>query len=126
MPAEENKAMVKRLFDEVVSRGNFAIAEELLSADYANHDMPPAAPGSERFKQLIGMVRTAFPDMQVVQEDMVADGDRVATRGYFTGTHQGDFMGIAATGKSINVKFQDLWRVENGKLRENWVVLDIA
>ncbi|MDP9342986.1 MAG: ester cyclase [Actinomycetota bacterium] len=126
MPGEDNKAMVRRLFEEGINEGDEAAVEEVLSADYVNHDMPAPAKGIEGFQQVIGMFRSGFPDMRVTLEDVFADGDRVGTRGRFTGTHQGDFMGIPATGKPIDVKYIDLWLVRHGKLTENWVQMDMV
>jgi len=78
-----------------------------------------------RFKQVVGLFRAAFPDMRVTIEDEFADGDLAGTRGRFTGTHKGDFMGVPASGQPINVKYIDLWRVRDGKLAENWVQMDM-
>jgi steroid delta-isomerase-like uncharacterized protein len=125
MSTEQNKAIVRRVFEEAVNQGNLALADELLASDYVNHDMPAPAPGVEGYKQVIAMFRSAFPDMVVTLEDVIADGDRVSTRGHFEGTHRGDFMGIPATGKKVSVSYIDIWRLENGKGRENWVQMDL-
>ena len=93
MSAAENKAMVRRVFEEAINAGDYAVLDELLAADYVNHDMPAPAPGAEGFKQVIAQFRAAFPDMTVTIEAEFADGDLVGTRGRFTGTHKGDFMG---------------------------------
>jgi steroid delta-isomerase-like uncharacterized protein len=126
MFAAENKAMVRRVFEEALNAGDDAVLDELLAADYTNHDMPAPAPGPEGFKQVIAQFRAAFPDMAVTIEDEFADGDLVGTRGRFTGTHKGDFMGIPASGMPIDIKYIDLWRVRDGKLAENWVQMDTA
>jgi steroid delta-isomerase-like uncharacterized protein len=126
MSAAENKAMVRRVFEEALNAGDDAVLDELLAADYINHDMPAPAPGAEGFKQVIAQFRAAFPDMAVTIEDEFADGDLVGTRGRFTGTHKGDFMGIPASGRPIDIKYIDLWRVRDGKLAENWVQMDTA
>ena len=125
MSTEHNKTVIRRVFSELVNQGNVAVANELLEAGYINHNFPAPAPGSEGFMQVVAMFRTAFPDIVVNLNDVVAEGDRVATRGVFTGTHRGDFMGIPATGKRVAVKYIDIWRLENGKGRENWVQMDI-
>jgi steroid delta-isomerase-like uncharacterized protein len=126
MSAAENKAMVRRVFEQALNAGDDAVLDELLAADYINHDMPAPASGPEGFKQVIAQFRAAFPDMAVTIEDEFADGDLVGTRGRFTGTHQGDFMGIPASGMPIDIKYIDLWRVRDGKLAENWVQMDTA
>lgn len=126
MSTEQNKAMVRRVFETAINAGDDTVLDELLAADYVNHDMPAPAPGPAGFKQVIGQFRAAFPDMRVTIEDEFADGDLAGTRGRFTGTHRGDFMGIPASGKPIDVKYIDLWRVRGGKLAENWVQMDTA
>ena len=71
------------------------------------------------------MFRTAFPDFKVIIEDEVVCGDHVATRGSFSGTHTGEFMGIPPTGRSFHCTYSDIWRLEHGKGRENWVQMDM-
>src|SRR5438132_12118030 len=118
MSTEENKAVVRRLIEEGMNKKDVRVFDELLAPNYVNYNFPAPAPGAEGFKQVIGMFQTAFPDMHVMVEDAVAEGDKVATRGYFTGTHRGAFMGIPATGKQFKISYSDVWRVENGKLVE--------
>jgi predicted ester cyclase len=125
MSAAENKALVRRVFEEGLNQNNARVIEEAIAATYVNHTFPSPTAGAEGFKQVIDMFRSAFPDMRVTVEDAIAEGDKVATRGYFVGTHRGAFMGVAATGKPIRVGYADAWRVENGKLVENWVQMDI-
>ena len=124
MSAEENKATVRRLIEEGMNQGNLNVFDELLDANYVNYDFPAPAPGPEGFKQVIGMFQAGFPDMHVTIEEVLAEGDKISTRGYFTGTHRGEFMGIPPTGKPIRVNYIDLWRVQDGKLVENWVQMD--
>jgi predicted ester cyclase len=86
--------------------------------------MPAPGPGVEGLTAVIGAFTAAFPDIQITLEQVLADGDFVSTYGYYTGTQNGDFMGIPATGKTVKVYYSDLWRLENGKAVENWVVMD--
>jgi predicted ester cyclase len=125
MSTDQNKAIVHRIFDEVVNKGNLGVADELLAADYVNHDFPAPAPGAEGFKLVATMFRSAFPDIVVTFEDELAEGDKVVTRGRFEGTHKGEFMGIPATGRRVSIKYLDIWRLENGKCKENWVQMDL-
>ena len=81
--------------------------------------------GVAGFAIVDGMFRTAFPDFRVTIEDEVTVGNRVATRGYFTGTHNGEFMGIPATGRTFRCTYSDIWCLEDGKGRENWVQMDM-
>jgi steroid delta-isomerase-like uncharacterized protein len=124
MSTEQNKAIVRRLFEETFSKG-VDVGDELLHPDYKNHDFPAPAPGIEGWRIVNTMFRTAFPDMRVVIEDEIAEDHKVAARGYFTGAHQGDFMGIPATGRTVHVSYIDIWTVEDGKLKDNWVQMDM-
>lgn len=122
---ETNKALVRQMFEEGMNKNDEAIFDALIARSYVNHDMPAPAPGPEGFKQVLGQFRAAFPDMHVTLQDEVAEGDKVVTRGVFRGTHRGEFMGVPPTSKQVEVKYIDIWRVENGKLTENWVQLDL-
>jgi steroid delta-isomerase-like uncharacterized protein len=125
MSTETNKAIVRRIFNEIVNNNNADVADELCAPTYVNYGVPVPAKGPEALKMAVGLFRAAFPDIHVTLEQVVAEGDRVATHGYFTGTHRGDFNGIPATGKSIKASYIDLWRLENGKAAENWVQMDM-
>jgi predicted ester cyclase len=125
MSVEQNKANVRRGFEEGINQNELHVFEELIGATYVNHSMPAPVSGPEGFKMVIGMFRAAFPDLHITLEDVLGEGDKVATRGYFTGTHQGEFNGIPATGKQVKVSYIDLWRIENGKAIENWVQMDM-
>lgn len=125
MSAAEAAANVRRMFEEGVNQKNLAVFDEVLAPNYVNHNFPTPAPGPEGFKQVIGMFLQAFPDIHENTEDVIAEGDRVAVRGYFTGTHNGEFMNIPATGKQIKVAYIATYRLENGKIVENWVQMDM-
>ena len=125
MSTEENKTRLRRVFDEGINQKQLDVFDELLAPNYVNYNMPAPAPGPAGFKQVIGMFLTAFPDMQATLEDVFGEGNTVGSRGYFTGTHQGEFMGIPATNKPVKVAYIDLWRVENGQFVENWVQMDM-
>ena len=125
MSAEQNKINVRRGFEEGMNRRELAVFDELLAPNYANHSLPAPMPGPEGMRAVVGMFVAGFPDFQVVIEDIIAEGDLVCTRGYFTGTHTGEFQGIPPTGKSINAGYIDMWRLESGRAVENWVQLDM-
>ncbi len=125
MSTEKNKATIHRVFEDAINQNKMSAVDEIIAPNYVNHDLPAPAPGTEGFKMVVGMFRMAFPDIHVTIEDSLAEGDKVMTRGHFTGTHQGAFMGVPPTGKKVTVKYLDEWRLENGKAVENWVQLDI-
>jgi steroid delta-isomerase-like uncharacterized protein len=119
-----NKAMVRQLFEQGFSLGDERAMDSVLAEDYVNHDLPMPAPGRAGFKQIHGLFRAGFPDIRVTIEETIAEGDQVASHGYFTGTHRGEFMGLAPTGKPIHVAYLDYWRVADGRLADNWVRMD--
>ena len=125
MSTETNKRIIVGGFEEGINRGNLAYFDHMLAPTYVNHNMPTPGPGAEGLKILVQAFMTAFQGFHVIIEDVVAEGDRVSTRGYFAGTHLGEFNGIPATGKSIKAGYSDIWRLEDGKAVENWVQLDM-
>jgi steroid delta-isomerase-like uncharacterized protein len=122
--SEENKAILRRVTDEVFGQGNLDLVDELFAADYVLHD--PGIPGGELrgpedFKQRwVSMFRTAFPDLQLSIEDQVAEGDKVVTRYVGRGTHRGELMGIAPTGMVVSVGGIIISRVSGGRIEEEW------
>jgi predicted ester cyclase len=124
MSTETNKALVRRIFEEGLNQNKPGVFDELIAPNYVNHNFPAPAPGVEGFKQVIGVFLGGFPDMRITIEADLAEGDRVVTRGYFTGAHTGNFQGIPPTGKQVKINYIDIWRVENGKCVENWVQMD--
>jgi steroid delta-isomerase-like uncharacterized protein len=125
MSTENNKALVRRGFEVGMNQRKLDVFDELLAPSYHNHNMPAPSPGPTGMKQVLAMFTEAFPDLQITIEQMIAEGDRVATQGAWKGTHKGVFMGVPATGKSVSVGYIDVWRMENGKAVENWVQMDL-
>jgi|SRR6266571_1904017 len=127
MSAEENKALNRRFFDEFWDRKNLTVADELMAANHVNYTpgTPPLPPGPEGFKQFATVFMSAFPDLRVMIEDQIAEGDRVATRWSSTGTNTGSLMGIPPTGKSINVTGITITRIVGGKATETWTNFDM-
>jgi steroid delta-isomerase-like uncharacterized protein len=125
--AEENKALVRRWFEELFNQAKLDLADEIVTPDHVTHDTstPEHLPGPEGERQLVNLVRGAFPDGRITIEDLVAEGDRVAVRWTFRGTHRGDFMGIAPTGKEVEMGAMDLFRVAGGKIAETWSNVDM-
>lgn len=122
-PAPEAlRQLARRVFSEIISGGDLALADHLIGSDYVDHRGGP--PGREGFKMGLQMVRAAFPDWTSTPDDMVVEGDRVAARWTVRGTHQGDFMGIPATGREITMAEAGILRFEDGRLVELWRVAD--
>jgi len=119
---EKNKAIVRRCMEEL-DKGNWAIFNELLTRDYVYH-MPGRSFTRDESEQFMRSLRAAFPDGRVTIEEMIAEGDKVVTRYTSSGTHKGDFMGIAATGKKVVVTGIVITRVDKGKIAEDWEEFD--
>ena len=115
MSTEENKATVRRIINELVNKGNLAIADEVLANNYIYHFPTHDIKGPEGFKEFIGMMRTAFPDLHVTIEDLIAERETVAARFIMQGTFKGELMGIAPTGKKLSFPEAVFIRFENGK-----------
>ncbi len=114
MSLEENKVIVRR-FIEAYNKRNLDLFDDLLASDYYDHT---SKVGVEGLKQLMNMAFKAFPDFHETIEEIIAEGDKVWARITFTGTHKGEFMGIAPTGKKITTEMVDIFRIVNGKLVE--------
>jgi predicted SnoaL-like aldol condensation-catalyzing enzyme len=118
---EDNKALVRRFVDEVQSGGNIDLIDEICSSEFVNHSIPPGIPPDcEGIKILTAMFRGAFPDSYFTVEDMVAEGDKVVTRKTFHGTHEGEFMGIPPSGRSVSMGLIDIVRISEGRVVEHW------
>lgn len=106
---------------------NLDIWDEVCAADFINHDPGLPTPDADlaAIKQTITQLMFgAFPDLQAIEQDLIVDGDKVVTRRILRGTHEGEFMGIAPTGKQINAGGVWLSHLTNGKIREQWVYFD--
>ena len=127
MGTEENKMLVRRLYEEAVNGGNLDLADEFIAADAIEHEKGIASDGRESFKQFVTVFRAAFPDLRLTIEDMIAEGDKVVCRITITGTHTGDseFMGVAPSGKPIELETIDILRFDNGKMVEHWGRTDL-
>ncbi|HEY7591191.1 MAG TPA: ester cyclase [Candidatus Limnocylindrales bacterium] len=117
----ENKATYRRFVEEVINEGRSDVVDELFSPAYVDHNRPPGAPeGLDGVRAIPKMFRGAFPDVHFTIEQMVAEGDLVATLVTGRGTHQGPFMGIAPTGRQATWASMGFFRVAGGRIVEHW------
>ena len=123
--SEENKRLVSRIYDEAISSGIYDVIDDLIAPNYVSHGLPMSSNGPQELRQSIETFRSAFPDLYMLVEEQIADGDRVSNQGYITGTHRGEFLGIPASGQQIKVNVISIWRFKNSKVVENWVQLDL-
>ena len=122
---KDNKAIMRQFWD-VWEQGNIDLLDDLLAPEYVNHTLatPDLPSGPEGVKEVVSMFRSGVPDLRVVIEDMIAEGDRVATRYALEGTHGGDLFGIAPTGRHLSIKSMTVERLSGGKIVEHWRVTD--
>ena len=126
MSVEENKAIELRFLEEVVNKGNLAVMDEIIAANFVDHTaLPGVAPDREGYKQFFAMTRSAFPDFHSTLEDMIAEGDKVVQRFTARGTNKGEWMGNAPTGKRIELGGIAIHRLASGKIVENWASMDM-
>ena len=128
MSAEQNKATSRRWYLEIFNQNQLAVADEIHTAAYVNHDAyaPPGGfgQGPQATKNVVALYRTAFPDVQFTIEEQIADGEKVATRWAATGTNTGSLNGMPPTGKRIIISGISIERYEHGKIAESWVNWD--
>ena len=120
MSLEKNKAIVREFIDAYNAR-KLDLVDDFVSPNYIDYEKNI---GREGLKQLIAMGINAFPDWYETVEDIIAEGDKVWVLLSYTGTHKGEFMGLAPTGKRITSKAVDIYRIVDGKLAEYWNVTD--
>ena len=119
---EENKSLIKRYFDEM-NKGNESYLDEYFATDYIYHG-PAGDLNVEGFKAMHSMFLSAFPDAIASVEDMIAVGNKVATRWKIHGTHRGELQGIAPTNKEVTIMGIIITRIEDGKAVEEWEAFD--
>ncbi len=124
MTSQQHSATMQTWMREAINAGNLAVVDELAHPDYIYRNPTEELRGAEAIKGLFATYRAAFPDFHVHVDERVADGDRIAQAFTITGTHRGEFMGIAATGNRIEVHGFVLSRFADGKIVEEWEVID--
>lgn len=122
---EDNKTLVRRLFDAILSQGRVELLDELIAPAYVeNNPVPGQKPGAEGVKARLKTLRGAFPDIRFVLESLVAEGALVAARYHWEGTHKGTFLGIPPTGRKVVVRGMDFYRFAEGRIVEHWDNVD--
>ncbi|HEX6606809.1 MAG TPA: ester cyclase [Chloroflexia bacterium] len=125
MSVEENKAMLSRIYDECFNAHDLSAMDKYFAPDYIEHSPEVPQPlDLQGFKNLFGMYLSAFPDARFTIEAVMGEGDMLAWRDTFTGTHQGELMGIPPTGKRISVTGVHYGRARDGMAVEHWAGVD--
>ena len=118
--------LARRFYEDVMNRGDLAAVDEILPADFVDHEEgPPGSPeGIEGVKFFVTTFREAFPDLQVTIEDTIESGDRLAIRATMRGTQDGELMGVPPSGRSVELGMIDIVRVEGDRVAEHWGAAD--
>ena len=124
MSSEQNKATVRRLYDEVIGQGKLEVIDQVTDPSFVDHDRDNPTHDRAGAKQFVAMVRSAFPDVSAKVEDLIAEDNRVVARLTITGTHHGEFMGTPPTGRPFTSQCIEIWRCANGKVVEHWGAFD--
>ena len=121
----KNKEIIQAFIEDVVNRGRVERANDLVKEDFIELDpLPGQAQGREGLKAVILGLRSSFPDMHWTVKEMVTEGEKVVTRFVWTGTHRGAFLGIPATGRSVEVKGVVIDRLEDGRMADSRMLMD--
>lgn len=122
----DNKTVIRTFIEEVINQGRLERTDEFVIEDFVELDpFPGQAPGREGLKAVILQMRSAFPDIHWAVDEMVAEGDKLVTRFTWTGTHQGEFLGVPATGRSVSIKGIVVDSLEGGKMVDSRMLLDV-
>ena len=124
MSLEDNKILIRRLKDEVINSRDSAAADRFFAESYRNN-VPGREPGLVGLKLALDEFFSAFPDVSETIDEIVAEGDKVATQGTIRATHRGTFMGVPPTGRTVTFTIQEVSRLEDGKVQEQWVSIDL-
>ena len=121
---DANKALAHQFFERL-NAGDLTLVDDLVSDDFVEHEeLPGLEPTKAGLRKLFEGFHAAFGDGKFEVDDMIAEGDKVSVRARMTGTHRAEFMGIPATGRTINVGVADYLRFDGGKVVEHWGVMD--
>jgi steroid delta-isomerase-like uncharacterized protein len=128
MATEDNKAKLRRIYQECFNQGNLATADELVAPDSRDTSpgIPPGVPttGPDTLKSIVSQLRSAFPDLQISIDEMVAEGDTVMARTTVTGTHRGNFQGIPPSGQRVSWGTVDIVRLRDGQFVSHYGLQD--
>jgi predicted ester cyclase len=127
---DDNKQIVTRFVEELWNQRNLDVADAIFDSQCHTHQLrsgvpdTPVSRGPESIKKHVGEWLSGFPDLQFTIEQILSDGDRVATQMVMDGTHTGEWIGILPTGKRVNIRMTAIHRIHNGKIIEDWVLVE--
>jgi steroid delta-isomerase-like uncharacterized protein len=120
------RTVLVRYYDEIWNQGRLEVCDELIAPDYVNHSapLPDLPPGPDGAKRVVVAVRRAFPDVHYTIEDMVLGEEKAALRVTMRGTHRGEFLGVAPTGRTIEVQELQIEHLRNSQIVAHWHQID--
>ena len=125
MSVQENSAVIRRWID-TWNNQDLDAAADLLAPDYLRHDANlPDVNGPTAQLEFMSGIFSAFPDLDLQVEQLIAQDDLVVARASVRGTHQGDFLGVPATGNEVSFESMEVWRLDTGRIAEQWVVMNV-
>ena len=125
MSTQENARVVRRFTEEVITQGDIDSAAQFVWDDVVEQvPFPGQGPGLEGLKAVLRSMRTAFPDLNFAIQEQIAEGDKVASRFEWTGTHQQEFLGVPATGRQVRVWGIVIDRMEGGRIKDTRIIMD--
>jgi steroid delta-isomerase-like uncharacterized protein len=121
----DNATVVRRFVEEVINQGRMDLAAQFVWEDVVEQvPLPGQGPGLEGLKDILRTMRSAFPDLDFSIKEQISDGDKVASRFEWTGTHEREFMGVPATGRNVRVWGVVIDRLEAGRIRDTRIIMD--
>jgi len=117
---EENKIVIRRLFEEGLNQGNLAVVDELFTSDFIDHSTPSQIPGPQGVKDYFSMVHAGFPDVHVTIDDLIAEGDKVVVRTTWCGTHQSSHEDRDPTNTQVTRTLIQIFYLQGGKIQQEW------
>jgi steroid delta-isomerase-like uncharacterized protein len=124
MQTRTNADIARETVERLFNRGDLSVVDEVIAPDAADHCEPPGTDTRAHFRQVVTMLRTAFPDFHMQIDDLITEGDMTAVRLTMTGTHEGPFLGIAPTGRRVSVEQMRFMRFRDGQMTDSWAVID--
>lgn len=120
MSVDQNKALIRLVFEEALNQGNLAVVDQVFAPNFVDHSTPYQLPGPKGVKDYFTKVRAGFPNLHVTIDDLIAEEDKVVVRTTWWGTQQGNYEGIAPTGKQVTRSMIQIFRLEDGRILEEW------
>jgi steroid delta-isomerase-like uncharacterized protein len=122
---QDNRAIIRRFIEETINQGQIDSAEKFVWEDVVEQvPLPGQGPGLQGLKDILRAMRAGFPDLHFAVEEQIAEGDKVLTRFEWTGTHRGEFLGVPATGRPVNVWGMVIDRLEAGRIKDTRIIMD--